>query len=171
MTYIESGKADGATVHAGGGRHGTEGYFIQPTVFTDVTPNMKIIQEEISGPVVAIAKFKDEAGTNHPRYMLVSPANVVPDIITQANNSIYGLAAAVFSKDISRALKVAHALEAGTVWVNCYNQLSAQVPFGGFKQCVCQIMECFPFVMPLLAMQIGYWSGIGRVRTLKVSPR
>ncbi|CAE6466334.1 unnamed protein product [Rhizoctonia solani] len=117
MGYIESGKAQGATVATGGERHGTEGFFIQPTVFTDVKPDMKIIQEEIFGPVVAIAKFEDE-----------------DDIIRQANDSIYGLAAAVFSRDVSRALGVAHKLHAGTVWVNCYNKLNNQMPFGGFKQ-------------------------------------
>ncbi|QRW05869.1 aldehyde dehydrogenase family protein [Ceratobasidium sp. AG-Ba] len=117
MGYIESGKSQGAKVAIGGERHGTEGYFIKPTVFTDVKPDMKIIQEEIFGPVVAIAKFEDEA-----------------DIIRQANDSIYGLAAAVFSRDISRALGVAHKLHAGTVWVNCYNKLNNQMPFGGFKQ-------------------------------------
>jgi len=117
MGYIESGKSQGATVAAGGERHGTEGFFIQPTVFTNVKPEMKIIQEEIFGPVVAIAKFEDEE-----------------DIIRQANDSIYGLAAAVFSRDISRALVVAHKLHAGTVWVNCYNKLNNQMPFGGFKQ-------------------------------------
>jgi len=117
MGYIESGKAQGATVALGGERHGSEGYFIKPTVFTDVKPDMKIIQEEIFGPVVAIAKFEDE-----------------DDIIRQANDSVYGLAAAVFSRDVSRALGVAHKLHAGTVWVNCYNKLNNQMPFGGFKQ-------------------------------------
>ncbi|KAG9083707.1 aldehyde dehydrogenase (NAD(P)(+)) ald5 [Ceratobasidium sp. UAMH 11750] len=117
MGYIESGKAQGAKVAIGGERHGSEGYFIQPTVFTDVKPEMKIIQEEIFGPVVAIAKFEDDA-----------------DIIRQANDTVYGLAAAVFSRDVSRALGVAHKLHAGTVWVNCYNKLNNQMPFGGFKQ-------------------------------------
>ncbi|QRV76971.1 aldehyde dehydrogenase family protein [Ceratobasidium sp. AG-Ba] len=117
MGYIESGKSQGAKVAIGGERYGTEGYFIKPTVFTDVKPDMKIIQEEIFGPVVAIAKFEDE-----------------DDIIRQANDSIYGLAAAVFSRDVSRALGVAHKLHAGTVWVNCYNKLNNQMPFGGFKQ-------------------------------------
>ncbi|KAG9097323.1 aldehyde dehydrogenase (NAD(P)(+)) ald5 [Ceratobasidium sp. 370] len=117
MGYIESGKSQGAKVAIGGERHGSEGYFIQPTVFTDVKPDMKIIQEEIFGPVVAIAKFEDD-----------------DDIIHQANDTVYGLAAAVFSRDVSRALTVAHKLHAGTVWVNCYNKLNNQMPFGGFKQ-------------------------------------
>lgn len=117
MGYIESGKSQGATVALGGERHGNEGFFIQPTVFTDVKPDMKIIQEEIFGPVVAIAKFEDEE-----------------DIIRQAHDTVYGLAAAVFSRDVSRAIGIAHKLHAGTVWVNCYNKLNNQMPFGGFKQ-------------------------------------
>jgi len=117
MAHVQSGKEEGATVHLGGERHGDEGYFIQPTIFTDVKPNMRIVKEEIFGPVVVVSRFKDDA-----------------DIIEQANDTMYGLAAAVFSRDISHAINIAHALKAGTVWVNCYNQLHSQVPFGGFKQ-------------------------------------
>ncbi|KAH8926104.1 putative indole-3-acetaldehyde dehydrogenase [Atractiella rhizophila] len=117
MSYIQSGKDEGATALIGGERHGEEGYFIQPTVFTDVKPEHKIMREEIFGPVVAVSKFKDE-----------------DDVLRQANDSFYGLAAAVFSRDITRATKVAHKLKAGTAWINCYNQLHAQVPFGGFKE-------------------------------------
>jgi len=117
MGYIEHGKKEGATLHLGGQRHGTEGYFIQPTIFTDVTADMKICREEIFGPVGVIKTFKDE-----------------DDIVHQANDTFYGLAAAIFSSNISRALKTAHELKAGTVWVNCVNQLHASVPFGGFKQ-------------------------------------
>ncbi|KAI5477666.1 aldehyde dehydrogenase (NAD) [Pseudohyphozyma bogoriensis] len=117
MAHVESGKEEGATVHTGGARHGTEGYFIQPTIFTDVKPDMRIVKEEIFGPVIVVSKFKDEA-----------------DLLQLANDSMYGLAAAVFSRDISRALSVANKLKAGTVWVNSYNQLHSQVPFGGFKQ-------------------------------------
>jgi aldehyde dehydrogenase (NAD+) len=116
LGYIESGKQEGATVVTGGNRHGNEGFFVQPTVFTDTTPDMKIVREEIFGPVVVVSKFEDE-----------------DDIIHQANGSIYGLAAAVFSKDVTRAISVAHKLNAGTVWVNCYNQLHPQMPFGGYK--------------------------------------
>ncbi|KAL8277189.1 hypothetical protein RQP46_010437 [Phenoliferia psychrophenolica] len=117
MAHVQSGKEEGATVHTGGERHGTEGFFIQPTIFTNVKPHMRIVKEEIFGPVVVVSKFKDEA-----------------DIIAQANDSMYGLAAAVFSRDITRAISTANKLQAGTVWVNCYNQLHSQVPFGGFKQ-------------------------------------
>jgi len=116
MGYIESGKQEGATVVSGGSRHGNEGFFVEPTVFTNTRPDMKIVKEEIFGPVVVINKFEDEE-----------------DIISQANDSMYGLAAAVFSKDVTRAISVAHRLKAGTVWVNCYNQLHPQMPFGGYK--------------------------------------
>ncbi|KAG6333421.1 hypothetical protein ID866_5671 [Astraeus odoratus] len=117
MGYIESGKKDGATVHIGGGRHGSEGYFIQPTIFLDTKPDMKIVQEEIFGPVSVLIKFKDEE-----------------DVVRQANDTVYGLAAAVFTKDVNRAISTAHKLKAGTLWINCYNQLHSNVPFGGFKQ-------------------------------------
>ncbi|PWZ02297.1 putative indole-3-acetaldehyde dehydrogenase [Testicularia cyperi] len=116
MAYIDSGKQEGANLHLGGARKGNEGYFIEPTIFTDVNPDAKIAREEIFGPVVVVSKFKDEA-----------------DLIRIANDSMYGLAAAVHSKDIARALETAHKLKAGTVWVNQYNQLIPQVPFGGYK--------------------------------------
>ncbi|KAE9386471.1 aldehyde dehydrogenase [Gymnopus androsaceus JB14] len=117
MDYIESGKSEGATVHLGGDRKGEEGYFINPTIFTDTKPQMKIVQEEIFGPVGVVIKFEDDE-----------------DVIRQANDTVYGLAAAVFSQNINRALGAAHRLKAGTAWVNCVNQLHANVPFGGFKQ-------------------------------------
>jgi len=117
MGYIKSGKEEGATVHLGGDRHGTEGYFIKPTIFTDAKPNMRIVQEEIFGPVGVVIKFDDEE-----------------DVIRQANDTVYGLAAAVFTQDINRALETAAKLKAGTAWINCVNTLDAQVPFGGFKQ-------------------------------------
>ncbi|KAJ5880124.1 hypothetical protein N7455_003589 [Penicillium solitum] len=117
MEYINHGKNEGATVALGGERHGTEGYFIQPTVFTDVTPEMKIAQEEIFGPVIAVTKFKDEA-----------------DAIRIGNSTNYGLAAAVHTKNINTAIRVSNALKAGTVWINNYNMISYQAPFGGFKE-------------------------------------
>jgi aldehyde dehydrogenase (NAD+) len=117
MGYIESGREQGATIHVGGERHGNEGYFIQPTIFTDVTAQMKIVKEEIFGPVVAIMKFKDEE-----------------EVIKLANDTTYGLAAAVFSQNINRAHRVAHKLRAGTAWINCANMVHPNVPFGGFKQ-------------------------------------
>jgi len=117
MGYIESGKKEGATVEIGGGRHGDKGYFIQPTIFSNVTTDMKIMQEEIFGPVCAIAKFKDEE-----------------DAIRLAHDTTYGLAAAVHTKDLNTAIRVSNRLKAGTVWVNCYNMLDPQLPFGGFKE-------------------------------------
>ncbi|KAI0716189.1 aldehyde dehydrogenase [Cerioporus squamosus] len=117
MGYIESGKSEGATVHYGGHRIGKEGYFISPTIFTDTKPNMKIVQEEIFGPVCVVIKFKDD-----------------DDIVAQANDSVYGLAAAVFSQNVTRALSTAHKLKAGTVWINTANMLYPNVPFGGYKQ-------------------------------------
>jgi len=117
MGYIKAGKESGATTLMGGERYGNEGYFIQPTVFTDAKPDSKIMKEEIFGPVVCVSKFSDEE-----------------DLISQANDTVYGLAAAVFSRDITKALDTAHKLKAGTVWVNCYNTIHTQTPFGGFKQ-------------------------------------
>ncbi|KXN88375.1 Aldehyde dehydrogenase [Leucoagaricus sp. SymC.cos] len=117
MSYIDSGKAEGATVHTGGDRFGNEGYFISPTIFTNTTPQMKIVQEEIFGPVGVVIKFKN-----------------ADEVLKQANDTPYGLAASVFSQDINKALETAHKLQAGTAWVNCHNQLHANIPFGGFKQ-------------------------------------
>ncbi|TEY60745.1 hypothetical protein BOTCAL_0177g00210 [Botryotinia calthae] len=117
MGYIDEGKKAGATVVTGGERHGDKGYFIQPTIFSDVTEDMKIMQEEIFGPVCSIAKFSTEE-----------------DIIKIGNGSNYGLASAVHTQNLNTALRVSNALKAGTVWVNCYNMLHHQVPFGGYKE-------------------------------------
>ena len=115
--YLESGAAEGARATAGGKRRGDKGYFVEPTVLVDTRHDMKIIQEEIFGPVVAAIPFSD-------------PEAVIRD----ANDSIYGLAAAVWTKDVSKAHRMAAKLRAGTVWVNCYNILCAELPFGGYKQ-------------------------------------
>ena len=117
MEYINSGKQQGATLHLGGERHGTEGYWIQPTIFTNTRPDMRIVKEEIFGPVGVVIKFEDEE-----------------DVLRQANETTYGLAAAVFTKDITRGIQFAHRLHAGTAWVNCVNALHPNVPFGGYKQ-------------------------------------
>ena len=117
MEYINSGKQQGAKVALGGERWGNEGYFIQPTIFTDTNKDMRIVQEEIFGPVGVVIKFEDD-----------------DDVVRQANDTIYGLAAAMFTKNIDRALTVAQKLRAGTTWINCANQLHPQVPFGGYKQ-------------------------------------
>ncbi len=102
MGYIQSGKEDGARVVTGGERHGEKGYFIQPTIFADVSQEMKIMQEEIFGPVCAIAKFETEE-----------------DAIRLGNDTAYGLAASVHTKDLNTAIRVSNGLRAGTVWVNC----------------------------------------------------
>jgi aldehyde dehydrogenase (NAD+) len=117
MGYIKTGKEEGATVEIGGERHGDKGYFIKPTIFSNVTNDMKIMQEEIFGPVCAIAKFKTEE-----------------EVIKLGNETTYGLAAAVHTTNLNTAIRVSNALKAGTVWVNCYNMLSHQLPFGGFKE-------------------------------------
>ena len=115
--YLEVGKKEGATVAAGGEAGAGKGYFVKPTLFTDVNNDMQIAREEIFGPVGAAIAFKDEN-----------------DAIFQGNNTEYGLSAAVWTRDLGRAHKVARSLKAGTVWVNCYNQLDPISPFGGYKQ-------------------------------------
>jgi aldehyde dehydrogenase (NAD+) len=117
MSYIESGMREGAQMLCGGSQIGNRGYFIQPTVFADVRDDMKIAQEEIFGPVMSIIKFKD-----------------INEVIERANKTMYGLAAAVWTKDISKAHTIANSVRAGTVWVNCYDVFDAAAPFGGFKQ-------------------------------------
>jgi len=117
MSYIEIGKKDKAKLVAGGNRVGDKGYFIEPTVFADVQDNMRIAQEEIFGPVMSILKFKD-----------------VAEVVERANKSLYGLAAAVWTQDITKAHAIADGVRAGTVWVNCYDVFDAAAPFGGFKQ-------------------------------------
>jgi len=116
MSYIESGRKEGANLECGGGQHGDKGYFIQPTVFSDVQDGMAIAKEEIFGPVMQILKFKD-----------------MNELIERANNTIYGLAASVFTNDIDKMNTIASSIRAGVVWVNCYDVLDAQAPFGGFK--------------------------------------
>lgn len=117
LAYIETGKKEGAKLKTGGKRFGDRGYFIEPTVFADVTDDMTIAREEIFGPVMSIIKFKD-----------------IKEVVRRANNTPYGLAAAVFTKDISKAHRIANGVRAGSVWVNCYDVFDAATPFGGFKQ-------------------------------------
>ncbi|XP_029115299.1 retinal dehydrogenase 1-like isoform X2 [Scleropages formosus] len=116
LELIESGRREGAKLECGGGAWGQKGFFIQPTVFSDVTDDMRIAKEEIFGPVQQIMKFSS-----------------IEEVIRRANNTHYGLAAGVFTNDINKALTISAALQAGTVWVNCYNAMSSQCPFGGFK--------------------------------------
>jgi aldehyde dehydrogenase (NAD+) len=116
MHYIDVGNQDGAQCVIGGKRFGQRGYFVEPTVFTGVTDDMAIAKDEIFGPVMNILKFKD-----------------VYEIVDRANNTFYGLAAAVWTRDIGKAHHIAHSVRAGTVWVNCYDVFDAAAPFGGFK--------------------------------------
>ncbi|XP_069332493.1 aldehyde dehydrogenase 1A1-like isoform X3 [Eulemur rufifrons] len=116
LDLIESGKKEGAKLECGGGPWGNKGYFVQPTVFSNVRDDMRIAKEEIFGPVQQIMKFKS-----------------LDDVIKRANNTHYGLAAGIFTKDLDKAMTVSSALQAGTVWVNCYLAGSSQSPFGGFK--------------------------------------
>lgn len=115
--YLESGKNEGATVLTGGARHGDAGYFVQPTILTNTRPEMKVVREEIFGPVVVAEPFTDEA-----------------DVMRRANATTYGLAAGVWTNDVARAHRVAGAFKAGTVWVNCYYVFDSALPFGGYKQ-------------------------------------
>jgi 5-carboxymethyl-2-hydroxymuconate semialdehyde dehydrogenase len=119
--YLELGKREGARVLTGGERNTAKGlergYFVKPTVFTGVRNDMRIAREEIFGPVVAVIPFKDE-----------------DDAVLQGNDTLYGLAAGVWTRDIGRAHRVARAIRAGTVWVNCYNVFDPASPFGGYKE-------------------------------------
>ncbi|MFQ5984952.1 MAG: aldehyde dehydrogenase [Alphaproteobacteria bacterium] len=119
LGYIESGKAEGAELKFGGNqvRKDTGGLYIEPTVFDRVDNKMKIAQEEIFGPVLATITFKDSE-----------------DAVRVSNDSIYGLAAAVWTSDITKAHKAARALRAGTVWINCFDHGDITVPFGGYKE-------------------------------------
>jgi aldehyde dehydrogenase (NAD+) len=117
LGYIDSGRTEGAKLVCGGERVGDKGYFIQPTVFADVQDDMKIAKEEIFGPVMSIIPFKS-----------------VDEVVERANRTEYGLAAAVWTRDIKKAHSIADNVRAGTVWVNCYNVLDPRSPFGGFKQ-------------------------------------
>jgi len=117
MNYIKAGKDAGANVEIGGNRKGDKGYFIEPTIFSNVTEDMQIMQEEIFGPVCSISKFKTKE-----------------EVIKIGNSTTYGLAAAVHTKNLNTAIEVSNALKAGTVWVNTYNTLHHQLPFGGYKE-------------------------------------
>jgi aldehyde dehydrogenase (NAD+) len=119
LGYIETGKRDGAKLLAGGNRvqvDGSKGFFIEPTIFGDVKNNMRVAQEEIFGPVLAVLTFDD-----------------VDEVIEQANNNPYGLAAAVWTRDVKKAHSVSRRLKAGTVWINTYGLMDASLPFGGYK--------------------------------------
>ena len=116
MKYIDLGQEQGAQMLTGGKRFGERGYFIEPTLFADVKDDMKIAQEEIFGPVMSVLRFKD-----------------LDEIIARANKTCFGLAAAVWTRDVAKAHYVASKVKAGTVWVNCYDVFDAAAPFGGYK--------------------------------------
>ena len=116
-SYLESGLHEGAEAIVGGHKRPGSGYFVEPTVLVKTKPDMKVIREEIFGPVVCAMPFRD-----------------VDKLIAEANQSEYGLAAAVWTRDISKAHRIAEKLRAGTVWINCYNVFDAALPFGGYKQ-------------------------------------
>ena len=115
--YLESGIKEGAKATAGGSREGDKGYFVKPTVLVNTNDKMKVVKEEIFGPVVTATPFSD-----------------MNEIISRANDTVYGLAAGVWTRDVKKAHAVASKLKAGTVWINCYNVFDAALPFGGYKQ-------------------------------------
>ncbi len=117
LGYLQSGRNEGAKSVVGGGRAGQRGYFVQPTVLVNTKPGMKVMDEEIFGPVVCAVPFTDPN-----------------EVVKSANNNVYGLAAAIWTRDVSKAHRLAAELRAGTVWVNCYNIFDAALPFGGYKQ-------------------------------------
>src|ERR1700719_4717687 len=120
LSFIEAGKKDGAKLVAGGSRvavDGTKGFFVEPTIFGDVKNDMKIAREEIFGPVLSVLTFHD-----------------VDEVIDQANNNPYGLAAAVWTRDVKKAHSVSRRLKAGTVWINTYGLMDASLPIGGYKR-------------------------------------
>jgi phenylacetaldehyde dehydrogenase len=115
--FLDSGNKEGATTIVGGHRIGDAGYFVEPTILVDVKPHMKVVREEIFGPVVTAIPFTEPE-----------------EVVAFANDTVYGLASAVWTRDISKAHRMAAKLRAGTVWINCYNVFDPALPFGGYKQ-------------------------------------
>ena len=116
MDYIGRGKQAGAKCLTGGAQHGDKGLYVQPTIFDHVSDDMDIAREEIFGPVLSVLPFSG-----------------VDEVIERANSTFYGLAAAVWTKDVAKAHRIANSVRAGTVWINCYDVFDAAAPFGGFK--------------------------------------
>ncbi len=117
MGYIDAGKRDGASVLMGGDAPGDDGYYVNPTILTDVNPQMSVVREEIFGPVVVAQRFED-----------------LDEVVKDANDTQYGLAAGVWTKDVTAAHKIAAKLQAGTVWVNTHAMIDTAIPFGGYKE-------------------------------------
>jgi phenylacetaldehyde dehydrogenase len=117
MGYIEAGKRDGASVLLGGDAPGDDGYYVNPTILTDVNPQMSVVREEIFGPVVVAQRFDD-----------------LDEVAKQANDTQYGLAAGIWTKDVAAMHKLASKLKAGTVWGNCHAMIDTALPFGGYKE-------------------------------------
>ncbi|SCU92445.1 LAMI_0E10462g1_1 [Lachancea mirantina] len=117
LEYVGIGENEGARVVSGGVRSGDRGYFVKPTIFADVREDMRIVREEIFGPVVTVSKF-----------------STVDEVISMANDSEYGLAAGIHTRDVNKAINVSNRIKAGTVWINTYNNFHESVPFGGFGQ-------------------------------------
>jgi aldehyde dehydrogenase (NAD+) len=116
LHYVNLGTKEGASLAAGGQRKGSEGYFVEPTIFDNVTDSMTIAKDEIFGPVVSVLPFEG-----------------FDEVVDRANKTFYGLAAGVWTKDIDKAHNYARAVKAGTIWVNCYHVVDTTTPFGGFK--------------------------------------
>ncbi|GMM56317.1 aldehyde dehydrogenase (NAD(P)(+)) [Maudiozyma humilis] len=117
LDYVKRGEEEGARVVIGGKRRGAKGYFVEPTIFADVREDMQIVKDEIFGPIVTVSKF-----------------STVDDVVHKANDSQYGLAAGIHTKDVNKAVAVSRRLKAGTIWINTYNAFHQSVPFGGFGQ-------------------------------------
>jgi len=117
MGYIESGRAEGADIVAGGERSGDEGYFVQPTILGNTNRDMTVVREEIFGPVVCVQRY-----------------NNIDEIANLANDTVYGLGASIWTRDVGNVINIVPKIRAGSVWVNCHNILDVAMPFGGYKQ-------------------------------------